>query len=116
MHIDEIQKLVEELGAAVIVGEDGPKMIAMSYDTYKNMTSRRDHHFVPAITDRPGAEIEHALWHPVTEVLENKMEEIKVRAHGDDQEVIEKLNQDIAILKEEIKKKELGELWFDYIL
>ena len=112
MDINEIQKLIEELGAAVIVGEDGPKMIAMSYDTYKNMTAGRGNginkeshdHFVPAITDHD------RLTFP---------EQLAIRADKssqEDQELIEKLNQDIAILKEEIKKKELGELWFDYIL
>lgn len=97
MDLNEIQKLIEELGAAVIVGEDGPKMIAMSYETYKNMTAR-NHHFVPAITDHD------RLTFP---------EQLAIRAEKSataDQELIEKLNQDIAILKEEIKKKELGEL------
>ena len=106
MHLDEIQKLIEELGAAVIVGEDGPKMIAMSYETYQTMMKERGNGlyrevrsgFVPAVTDHD------KLAFP---------EQLAIRAEklpSEDQELIEKLNQDIAILKEEIKKKELGEL------
>jgi len=95
MDINEIQKLVEELGAAVIVGEDGIKMIAMSHDTYRSMTTSRHHNFVPAITDHD------RLTFP---------EQLAIRAErSDEQEIVEKLNQDIALLKEEIKKKELGE-------
>lgn len=96
MDINEIQKLIEELGAAVIVGEEGPKMIAMSYETYKNMTARH-HHFVPAITDHDKSAYPEQL-------------AIRAERNTGEQEMIEKLNQDIAILKEEIKKKELGEL------
>ncbi|OGN12020.1 MAG: hypothetical protein A3C71_00675 [Candidatus Yanofskybacteria bacterium RIFCSPHIGHO2_02_FULL_43_15c] len=106
MDLNEIQKLIEELGAAVIVGEEGPKMIAMSYDTYKNMAVGRGNgvsrenrsHFVPAITDHD------RLTFP---------EQLAIRAEksgNGEQELVEKLNQDIAILKEEIKKKELGEM------
>lgn len=106
MRLDEIQKLIEELGAAVIVGEDGPKMIAVSYETYQVMMGSKGNglrrqtsrEFVPAITDHD------KLTFP---------EQLAIRAEkssGEDQELIEKLNQDIAILKEEIKKKELGEL------
>ena len=106
MDLKEIEKLVEELGAAIIIGEDGPKMIAMSYDTYRTMAdgrgngfNRQDFHgFVPAVTDHD------KLTFP---------EQLAIRAEkaaSGEQELIEKLNQDIAILKEEIKKKELGEL------
>ena len=102
MDINEVQKLIEELGAAVIVGEDGPKMIAMSYETYKIMMGGKGNgfkkesydHFVPAITDHD------KLTFP---------EQLAIRAErsvNNDQELIEKLNQDIAILKEEIKTKE----------
>ena len=99
MNLDEVQKLIEELGAAVIVGEDGPKMIAMSYETYQSkIMNGRNHHFVPAITDHD------RLTFP---------EQLAIRAEKfgqGEQELIEKLNQDIALLKEEIKKKELGEI------
>ncbi len=106
MDINEIQKLIEELGAAVIVGEEGIKMIAMSYDTYQATMSNRgnglsresNHTFVPAVTDYDKLAF---------------TEQLAIRAQktsGEDQELIERLNQDIAVLKEEIKKKELGEL------
>lgn len=106
MHINEIQKLVEELGAAVIVGEDGIKMIAMSYETYRTAVSGRRNglnhggngEFVPAVTD-----------HDILSFPEQLAIRAERHGHGE-QELIEKLNQDIAILKEEIKKKELGEL------
>lgn len=107
MDINEIQKLIEELGAAVIVGEDGPKMIAMSYETYRAAVSGRRN-------GRPDAEVAHGLWHSVPEVIEEKRDFVSTKGSfgtgTGDQELIEKLNQDIAILKEEIKKKELGEL------
>ena len=106
MDLKEIENLVEELGVAVIVGEDGPKMIAMSYDAYLAIVIGRGNGlhrevrggFVPAVTDHD------KLSFP---------EQLAIRAEkaaGGEQELIEKLNQDIAILKDEIKKKELGEL------
>ncbi len=102
MDINEIQKLIDELGAAVIVGEEGIKMVAVSYETYQTMMrgnglKRGGHeHFVPAITDHD------RLTFP---------EQLAIRAERsgtNEQEAIEKLNQDITLLKEEIKKKELG--------
>ncbi|TSC74405.1 MAG: hypothetical protein G01um101444_322 [Parcubacteria group bacterium Gr01-1014_44] len=126
MHIDDIQKLIDELGAAVIVGEDGPKMIAMSYDTYRAMMAdkgnglRRENHrgFVPAVTDHDklafpeqlAIRAEKSSGEDPYFAKASKGEPYFAKASKGEQELIEKLNQDIAILKEEIKKKELGEL------
>ena len=109
MNIKEIQKLVEEFGAAVIVGEEGPKIIAISYETYRGLVDskgnglshERSGEFVPAITE------EDRLTFP--EQIANRAEKLTAA----EQELIEKLNQDIAVLKEEIKKKELGEIGID---
>lgn len=120
MNLNEIQKLIEELGAAVIVGEDGPKTIAMSYDTYRTMmggkgngrrmeTSRE---FVPAITDHDKLTFPEQLAIRAEKTGRGELSFARTESElrTGEQELIEKLNQDIAILKEEIKKKELGEL------
>ncbi|MDP3763204.1 MAG: hypothetical protein Q8Q92_00900 [bacterium] len=110
MDINEIQKLIEDLGAAVIVGEDGPKMIAMSYQTYKDMTMARQHNFVPAITDHDRLTFPEQLAIRAERFGEPPFARMGSELRAGEQELIEKLNQDIALLKEEIKKKELGEL------
>ncbi|MBI2677069.1 MAG: hypothetical protein HYX21_03960 [Candidatus Yanofskybacteria bacterium] len=93
MNLEEIKKVVNNLGGAVIFDKDGSRMVVLSYEKYLELFGQNQDE-----RDDPEQKIKLNLY------AEN------FKNGAADQEVIEKLNQDIAILKEEIRKKELQEI------
>lgn len=85
--------MVNNLGGAVIFDKDGSRMVVLSYEKYLELFGQNQDE-----RDDPEQKIKLNLY------AEN------FKNGAADQEVIEKLNQDIAILKEEIRKKELQEI------
>lgn len=88
MDINELKQILETVGSVVVSDQDGSKFVVLPYSKYLELFSK-------------------------------SKEETKVKlnlfSHSpknglSDQEMIERLNQDIAILKDEIKKKELQEI------
>ncbi|MBI2057399.1 MAG: hypothetical protein HYT63_00220 [Candidatus Yanofskybacteria bacterium] len=93
MDLREIKKIVNGLGGVVIVDKDGSRTVVLSYEKYMELSGQNQ-------DERDDSE-----------------QKIKLNLYAEnfkngaaDQEVIEKLNQDIAILKDEIRRKELQEL------
>ncbi|HEY4484644.1 MAG TPA: hypothetical protein VI978_02895 [Candidatus Paceibacterota bacterium] len=91
MNLDEIKKIVKDLGSAIIFDQDGPKVVCLSYEKFSEMFGQNQNR-------EPEQKIRLNLY------------ENAYKNDTSDIEVIERLNQDIAILKEEIRKKELQEM------
>lgn len=83
----EIKKIVKRLGQAVLLGEDGSHLVVLPLDKYLSLV------------DNTQGES------PSGSAFEGNGSE-----NGQELLLIEKLNRDIALLKEEIRKKELEEL------
>jgi hypothetical protein len=97
MQFKDIKKIVKTLGHVVVVDEDGADLVVVSLDKYLSLINGAEE----AVATR-------------AEYIEERDETVSLEGSSgfNEQELmlIEKLNQDIAILKEEIKKKELDEL------
>lgn len=101
MQLKEIKQLVKSLGHAVLVEEDGSGLVVLSLPEYLELIGQQ-------IDNEEGEAAEHN-----GVALKNGLTWREVPASGmteQDLLTIEKLNQDIAMLKEEIKKRELEEL------
>lgn len=100
MQLKEIKQLVKSLGHAVLVEEDGSGLVVLSLPEYLELIGQQTDEDI-AIAEHNGVALKNGLtWR---EVPASGMTE-------QDLLTIEKLNQDIAMLKEEIKKRELEEL------
>ena|SRR3989338_9001537 len=90
---NEIKQLLETVGSVAVLDQDGSKFIVLSHDNYLRLLDK----------DREETGVRLNFFPPG---LKNGLSVQKTEA----QETIEKLNQDIAILKEEVKRKELQEI------
>lgn len=106
MTLAEIKKLVKALGQVVILEEDGQGLAVVPVEHYLNL-----------LQNGRGEEIAvNRLARPSFD--EQNLGGFAANGRADDNEavseqellLIEKLNKDIAVLKEEIKKRELEEL------
>ncbi|MDO8494980.1 MAG: hypothetical protein Q7S32_00440 [bacterium] len=97
MNLKDVKKLVKTLGHVVVVEEDGSGLVIISLDKYLSLVNGHEEAVTTAevYTEESG---EVVLPESIRGLNEQELM------------LIEKLNQDIAILKEEIKKKELEEL------
>lgn len=96
MNIKEIKQLVKNLGHAVIIEENGSGLAVLPLHEYLELLDQQT--AGPQTNGTMGESQNH--W------------QIAVPSNMTEQDLltIEKLNQDIAMLKEEIKKRELEEL------
>ncbi len=88
MDLSEIKQLLETVGSVVVFDQDGSKFVVLPYGKYLELFSK---------------------------CKEETKVKLNLFSYGQknglsDQEMIERLNQDIAVLKDEIKKKELQEI------
>ena len=106
MQLKEIKQLVKSLGHAVLVEEDGTGLVVLPLAEYLELVGQQSG------TDEE-LSLKSAEDHINGVVLRNGIAWREMPATGmteQDLLTIEKLNQDIAMLKEEIKKRELEEL------
>lgn len=96
MQFKEIKQLVKNLGQAVIIEENGSGLVVLPLHEYLELLDQRA--AGPQANGTTGDN--ESNW------------QIAVPSNMTEQDLltIEKLNQDIAMLKEEIKKRELEEL------
>lgn len=97
MHFAKLKELVRKLGGVLVLDGDEPKFVILSYDKYESMDSGEE---VSLSTRHNG------LVQPNGMVAKRISDEM-------DQEAVEKLNQEILGLKEEIRQKEEAELFAD---
>jgi len=81
MNFSRLKELVRKLGGLLVLDGDEPAFVVLSYDKYQKMEQGEE---VP--------------------VIANGISEIG------DEETMERLNQEILVLKEEIRQKEEAEL------
>lgn len=91
MDFSEIKKLVGKLGSVAIFEQEGSCFVVLSYDKFKSLTENADEE----------TRVKVNLNQANRSLFQNGLS---------DQDSLEKLNKDIEILKEEIKRKELSEL------
>ena len=86
MNLEELKTLIQTLGSVVLIEEGRPSLIILELERYQAL-----------LTGQPTKSL-------VGEVA-------KDGSVGEaDPELVERLNRDIALLKEEIKKREIQEL------
>lgn len=95
MNLNEIKQILEKVGCVAIFGQDGSKMVVLSWGKYKELFDFDSNREETA---------------PRLNFLSESKNGLSFVSDPSDQETIERLNLDIAILKEEIRKKELEEL------
>ncbi len=88
MDLNEIKQILEIAGSVVVFDQDGSRLVVLSYNKYLELFSK----------SKEETKVKLKLFSPS---FKNGLS---------DQEMVERLNQDIAILKDEIKKKELQEI------
>jgi PHD/YefM family antitoxin component YafN of YafNO toxin-antitoxin module len=94
MQFDRLKELVRKLGGVLVLDGDKPEFVILSYDKYENMEAGEE---VPLSTGRNG------LAQPNGIAVRGIRDE-------DEQQAVERLNQEISVLKEEIRQKEEAEL------
>lgn len=106
MPLKDIKRVVKALGHAVVIEEDGSGLVIVSLDKYLQLIGQGHGEEVAVKraeeAERNGYGGEPGGNWPVMSSSEVSEEQ--------DLLLIERLNQDIAVLKEEIKKRELEEL------
>ncbi len=109
MQLKELKQLVEVLGHAVLIEEGGTGLVVLPLSEYLELIGHQLDEEVDGGVSLKSVDM------PVNGIAsknEVRWREALSSAPTTEQDLstIEKLNQDIAILKEEIKKRELEEL------
>lgn len=95
MQLKDIKKVVKAMGHAVLLEEDGSGLVVVLLKDYLQLL---------------GLETGEEVTVRRTEQQKNGLADTVSVSGEQDLLLVEKLNQDIAMLKEEIKKQELEEL------
>ena len=101
MQFSRLKELVRKLGGVLVLDGDDPEFVILSYDKYENMEQGEE---VPFSTVRNGLARSNAG---------NSGGISADPSAEEDQDAVEKLNQEILALKEEIRLKEEAELVAD---
>lgn len=102
MNIGKLKELVRKLGGLLVLDGDEPAFVVLSYDKYQKIDLGEE---IP-VSSRNGLN---------TSTLSDMSPEHSaalpnVLGIGDDENTVEKLNQEILALKEEIRQREEAEL------
>lgn len=92
MTFSRLKELVGKLGGLLILDGDEPAFVVLSYDKYQKMEAGEE---IP-VSSRNG-------FNGLDETFANGIDSV-------DETTVEKLNQEILVLKEEIRQKEEAEL------
>ena len=102
MNLKDIKRVVKAMGHAILIEEDGSGLVVLPLEEYLQLAGLEVGQEV-AVRVKNGVSSEGGDgWRGAPVASGNSNEQ--------DLLLIEKLNQDIAMLKEEIKKRELEEL------
>lgn len=93
MDLNEIKQILEKVGCVAVFDQDGFKMVVLSYEKYRELFDNGKEETAPRLN-----------------LLSEPRNGLSFVSDTSGQETIERLNRDIAILKEEIRRKELQEL------
>jgi len=107
MHFSKLKELVRKLGGVLVLDGDEPEFVILPYDKYENMEQGEE---VPFSTARNGLAGSRQVG------LTQSNDGRGINADPlveEDQEAVERLNQEIIALKEEIRLKEEAELVAD---
>lgn len=106
MLLKDIKKVVKTLGHAVLLEEDGSGLVVIPLDKYLQLTEPGKGEEVAVRRAKEAGRNGYG-----EEEEENWRVTVSPRVNSEqDLLLVEKLNQDIAMLKEEIKRRELEEL------
>lgn len=97
MQFSRLKELVKKLGGVLVLDGDRPEFVILSYDKYENMEAGEE---IPFLTKHNG------LAQPNGRAVKGINEE-------EEQVAVERLNQEILALKEEIRQREEAELSID---
>jgi hypothetical protein len=82
MNIDELKNLAKKMGGVVIINNNIPEFVILSYENYRKIEGDKNH----------------------------PIEKTQIGRQGEEAQLIERLNKEILALKEEIKQREEEEL------
>ena len=94
MKIQDLKKLVSQVGSVILMDDSGTGLVVLSYEQYQSLLG----------IELPNAEIELAF---------GSQGQVPMGSGAPDTaecEEVERLNREIGLLKEEIKQRELQEL------
>lgn len=94
MFSEELKKLVINLGGILIVEDNQPKFVLLTYDKFKDLNSFENKNII-----HKNLEIERK------DILQSKRPQF-----SSEEQLIDKLNKEILSLKEEIKEKGISNL------
>lgn len=97
MNFSRLKELVRKLGGVLVLDGDKPEFVILSYDNYQKMEIGEEIPFFTNRNERDG-------------IAEMNGEMRNIVDVDEDQKTVERLNQEISALKEEIRQKEEAEL------
>ena len=114
MKIQDLKKLVSQVGSVVLVDDSGVGLVVLSYEQYQSLLG----------IELPAPDIELAFGSPSHQnlVVEGSQGQVSKETRDGfqqpdnlgmgtaEREEVERLNREINLLKEEIKQRELQEL------
>lgn len=110
MKIQDLKKLVSQVGSVVLMDDSGVSLVVLSYEQYQSLLG-----IERPSADRPAPEIEPSVEHAETDDGFQQTGNVGTGTGNfgsgtTDREAVERLNREISLLKEEIKQRELQEL------
>ncbi|OGN03902.1 MAG: hypothetical protein A2831_03255 [Candidatus Yanofskybacteria bacterium RIFCSPHIGHO2_01_FULL_44_17] len=111
MDFRRLKELVKKLGGVLVLDGDEPKFVILSYDNYEKINSEE----IPlsVVSNASKGNVGNGFAEANGGNVAYGMDDIRIGSYNDDQEAaesVERLNQEILSLKEEIRLKEEAEL------
>lgn len=88
MNLEDLKRLAKKVGGVVVINGDNPEFVILTYDKFKELLLRESDGI-----ERPAY-----------------VKDRDINGLDQDQSEIERLNQEILVLKEEIRQRESAEL------
>ncbi|HAU07368.1 MAG: hypothetical protein UW46_C0010G0015 [Candidatus Yanofskybacteria bacterium GW2011_GWF1_44_227] len=104
MKIDELKKLMNKSTAVLVMENGDPSYVVLNYDTYKDLVlTKEDEKSVKINQNLPPQE---SLKEPVFRGVDEIIAASKMTFGENELEILERINKDIQVLREEIQKEE----------
>lgn len=107
MQFSRLKELVRRLGGVLVLDGEKPEFVILSYSQYEKVEAGKEIPFSASFNRHNGLAETKDIASSIADVANMEV------GDEEDQKAVDKLNQEILVLKEEIRQKEEAELQSD---
>lgn len=104
MKIEELKKLMNKSTAVLVMDNGNPSFVVLNYDTYKDLVLTREEE--KSVKINHNLPVQESPKEPTFRGVDEIIAASKTTFGENELEILERINKDIQVLREEIQKEE----------